>query len=40
MVNTMENKRTTKELALLQSLPLAIKIKKTQERIKEWVERY
>lgn len=35
-----ENKRSTKELQALQALPLSIKIKKTQQRIKEWVDHF
>ena len=36
----MENSRTISELQQLQGLPLGIKVKKTRQRIKEWVDEY
>ena len=36
----MENKHTQDELKILQSLPLDVKIKKTQIRIQEWYEQF
>ena len=33
-------KRSLQELQMLQALPLNVKIRKTQERIKEWVDEY
>lgn len=36
----MEEVRTSAELSQLQLLPLDIKIKKTQQRIREWVEHF
>lgn len=35
-----ENKRTRQDLSVLQALPLEVKIKKTQQRIREWVNEY
>ena len=32
--------RTIQELQMLQALPLDVKVRKTQERIKEWVDEY
>ena len=33
-------KHTVEELQMLQALPLEVKVRKTEERIKEWVEEY
>ena len=33
-------KHTVEELQMLQVLPLEVKVRKTEERIKEWVEEY
>lgn len=36
----MANKHTLSELQTLQALPLSLKVKKTQQRIREWVNEY
>lgn len=33
-------KNTIKELQMLQALPLNVKIEKTKQRIREWIDRY
>lgn len=40
MNDTMENKRTIEDLHQKQGLPLSVKIKLTQARIREWVNEY